>query len=318
MIRSSVALILIVAVLGSGQGIRDDDFKLKVDVELVQLPVSVVDKTGMPIRGLRPQHFTVYEDKVQQEISLFKEEDIPMSVAVLIDRSGSMQDKLDRVHAAAMTFIRENNDDDETALVSFSDSVTIDQRLTAHTDKLNRALSRIQANGDTALYDAILVASEYLEREAQRDKKVLLVISDGEDNRSNNNLKQVLKVMKESNIIVYTIGMVRSRFGDYLVVGDGGRKPLQELAEVTGGAAFFPKSINDVEKICTKISRDLRNQYTIGYRPSNRNLDGAYRKVVVKLDPPKHTPKKFQVRTKQGYYAPTEARRSDNAAKRLN
>jgi VWFA-related protein len=271
----------------------------------------------MPIRGLRAQHFTVYEDKVQQDISLFKEEDIPMSVAVLIDRSGSMQEKLDRVHAAAMTFIRENNDDDETALVSFGDHVTIDQSLTADTDKLSRALSRIQATGDTALYDAILVASDYLEREGTRDKKVLLVISDGEDNKSANGLRQVLKVMKESKIIVYTIGLVRSRIGDYLVYGDGGRKPLQELAEVTGGAAYFPKNINDVETICTKISRDLRNQYTIGYRPSNRNLNGAYRKIQVRLDPPRNTPR-FQVRTKQGYYAPAETRRSENAAKRLN
>jgi VWFA-related protein len=317
MIRSALALILVVAVIGSGQALRDGDYKLTVDVELVQLPVSVVDKHGMPIRGLRPQHFTVYEDKVQQDISLFKEEDIPMSVAVLIDRSGSMQEKLDRVHAAAMTFIRENNGDDETALVSFGDHVTIDQALTADTDRLSRALSRIQATGDTALYDAILVASDYLEREATRDKKVLLVISDGEDNKSANNLRQVLKVMKESKIIVYTIGLVRSRIGDYLVYGDGGRKPLQELAEVTGGAAFFPKNVNDVEATCTKISRDLRNQYTIGYRPSNRNLDGAYRKIQVRLDPPKKTPK-FQVRTKQGYYAPTDTRRSENAAKRLN
>jgi Ca-activated chloride channel homolog len=317
MIRSSLALILIVAVIGSGQALQDGNFKVSVDVELVQLPVSVVDKTGMPIRGLRPQHFTVYEDKVQQVISLFKEEDIPMSVAVLIDRSGSMQDKLDRVYAAAMTFIRENNDDDETALVSFGDHVTIDQDLTADNDRLSRALSRIQANGDTALYDAILVASEYLEREATRDKKVLLVISDGEDNKSANGLRQVLKVMKESKIIVYTIGLVRSRIGDYLVYGDGGRKPLQELAQVTGGAAFFPKNIDDVQAICTKISRDLRSQYTIGYRPSNRNLDGAYRKIQVRLDPPRNTPK-FQVRAKQGYYAPSDIRRSENAAKRLN
>jgi len=217
MIRSSLALILIVAVIGSAQALQDGDYKLSVDVELVQLPVSVVDKHGIPIRGLRQQNFTVYEDKIQQDISLFKEEDIPMSVAVLIDRSGSMQDKLDRVHAAAMTFIRENNDDDETALVSFGDSVTVDQRLTANADKLSRALGQIRATGDTALYDAILVASEYLEREGTRDKKVLLVISDGEDNKSSNSLKQVLKTMKESKIIVYTIGLVRSRIGDYLV-----------------------------------------------------------------------------------------------------
>src|SRR5262245_5473016 len=190
MIRSSLALILLAAVIGSGQAVRDDNYKLSVDVELVQLPVSVVDKHGTPIRGLRPQHFTVYEDKIQQDISLFKEEDVPMSVAILIDRSGSMQDKLDRVHAAAMTFIRENNDDDETALVSFGDHATIDQGLTANADKLSNALGQIRANGDTALYDAILVASDYLEREGTRDKKVLLVISDGEDNKSSNGLKQ--------------------------------------------------------------------------------------------------------------------------------
>jgi VWFA-related protein len=309
MLRCSLALILLAAVtLSSAQNLGDRDYKLTVDVELVQLPVSVQDKQGLPVRGLLQEHFTVYEDKVQQNISVFKQEDIPLSVGLVIDASGSMLDKRDRLNTAAMTFVRESNPDDETAIVSFGDEVFLEQDFTGNTGKLRRALEGISSNGNTALYDAVFLGAKHLQRNGSHEKKVLLVISDGEDNQSKYNLKQVLKAAGEWKITLYTVGLLNSRFSNYGPYAVTGKNALKQLAEVTGGAWFFPKTVNEVEEICARIARDLRNQYTIGYRPSNEKLDGSWRKVQVRINPPKNSPK-LKVRTKQGYYAPLPGER---------
>ena len=302
MFRWSLALILLAAVtVCPAQKVDDFDYKLGVNVELVQLPVSVLDKNGFPVRGLQREHFAVYEDKVLQDISLFKQEDIPLSVGLVIDASGSMSDKRDRLNIAAMTFVRESNPEDETSVVSFGDDVNLEQDFTTNTHRLSRALDGIPSNGNTSLYDAVFLAAKHLQEAAFHEKKVLLVVSDGEDNHSKYKLKEVLNAIKESKIILYTIGLLSpDPTGMYT---DAGKKVLKQLAEVTGGASFFPKNISDAEDVCRRIARDLRNQYTIGYRPSNDKLDGAWRKVLVQVSPPKSIAK-VKVRTKQGYYAP--------------
>jgi Ca-activated chloride channel family protein len=289
------------ATLSLGQNLDDNGYKLGVNVELVQLPVSVLDKNGLPVRGLQQEHFAVYEDKVLQDISLFKQEDIPLSIVLVIDASGSMSDKRDRVSTAAMTFVRESNPEDETSIVSFGDDVNLEQDFTSNTHKLNLALEGISSTGDTSLYDAVMLAARHLKEEGFHEKRVLLVVSDGEDNHSQYKLKEVLAAIRESKIILYTVGLISSY--PTTMFGDVGKKPLKQLAEVTGGASYFPKNVGDVEEVCKRIARDLRNQYTIGYRPSNETLDGSWRKVVVQVNPPKTTPK-VRVRTKQGYYAP--------------
>ena len=304
MFRWSLALILLAAVtVYPAQKVDDFDYKLDVNVELVQLPVSVLDKNGFPVRGLQQEHFSVYEDKVLQNISLFKQEDIPLSVGLVIDASGSMSDKRDRLNIAAMTFVRESNPEDETSIVSFGDDVNLEQDFTKNTRKLSRALDGIPSNGNTALYDAVFLAAKHLQESAFHEKKVLLVVSDGEDNHSKYKLKEVLAAIRESKIILYTIGLLTPDPTGMYGYGDVGKKVLKQLAEVTGGASFFPKNIGDAEEVCRRIARDLRNQYTIGYRPSNDKLDGSWRKVLVQVNPPKTTPK-VKVRTKQGYYAP--------------
>ena len=306
MFRCALALILLAAAtLSSAQTGTNRDYKLTVDVEFVQLPVSVVDNEGLPVRGLQQEHFTIFEDKVQQDISLFKQEDVPLSVGLVIDASGSMSGKLDRLNTAAMTFVKESNPEDETAIVSFGDNVNLEQEFTTSTRKLKRALTGISANGNTALYDGVFLAAKHLKEDASQDKKVLLVVSDGEDNHSKYKLKEVLKAVQESKIILYSVGLLTTDapfFNDHLFA-ERGKKALKQLAEATGGAAFFPKSLNDVEEICVRIARDLRNQYTIGYRPSNPKLDGSWRKVMVQVRPPKNM-SKLKVRAKQGYYAP--------------
>jgi Ca-activated chloride channel homolog len=303
MLRFWLALILLAfAKLSSGQNTNDRDYNLSVDVELVQLPVSVLDKNGTPIRGLQQAHFSVYEDKVEQQISLFKQEDIPLSVGLVIDSSGSMSDKLDRLNAAALTFVRESNRDDETSIVSFADEAVLEQDFTKDTKELGQALNGIAANGNTALYDAVLLAARHLNQHGSHEKKVLLVVSDGDDNKSKYKLEDALKALQESKIMLYSIGLLDSD-AIYAYSSNGGKKALKKLAEATGGASFFPKNVNQVEEICQRIARDLRNQYTVGYKPSNGKLDGSWRKIQVRVNPPK-TISKIKVRTKQGYYAP--------------
>jgi Ca-activated chloride channel family protein len=306
MLRCSIALMLLAAATqSSAQSFDDHDYRLSVNVELVQLPVSVLDKKGFPVRGLQREHFVVYEDRVLQEISFVKQEDVPLSVGLVVDTSTSMSDKLDRLNTAAMTFVRESNPGDETSIVSFADSVNLDQDFTTNTRELRRALQGIVPNGSTSLYDAVFLAAKHLTKEGFREKKVLLIISDGEDNHSKYKLEEVLETIRESKIILYSIGLLGADAGFMMNNGfaGSGRRALKQLAEVTGGAAFFPRSAREVEKVCETIARDLRNQYIIGYRPSNEKMDGSWRKTVVQVSLPKTSPK-VRVHTKQGYYAP--------------
>ncbi len=302
---SLLLILLAVAPMFLAQNLDYRDYSLGVNVELVQLPVSVLDKNGFPVRGLKQEAFSVYEDKILQNISLFKQEDIPLSVGLVIDASSSMSDKRDRLNQAAMTFIRESNPEDETSIVSFGDGVNLEQDFTSDTRQLGRTLARIPSNGNTALYDAVFLAARHLKEEGSHEKKVLLVVSDGQDNHSKYKLREVLEDIRESKILVYTIGLLSPSPDSIPMYQDIGRRSLKQLAEVTGGGSYFPKNINDVEKVCERIARDLRNQYTIGYRPSNEKLDGSWRKVLVRVNLPNTMPK-VKVRTKQGYYAPME------------
>jgi VWFA-related protein len=313
MIRCTVAFILLAAAtLSSAQNIADQDYKVVVDVQLVQLPVSVMDKHGLSVQGLPQEYFSVYEDKVLQDISVFKQEDAPVSICLVIDVSTSMSSKLDRLQAAAKAFVRASNPEDETAVVTFADQVFLEQDFKGRKNNLSLSVADPSATGGTAFYDAVLLAAKYLEENGAYEKKVLLVVSDGEDNASRYNLKQVLRGVSESKVIVYSVGLLSSESYTYGVDPDIARKAFRQLAEVTGGAYFYPRKVNQVTDICTKIAHDLRSQYTIGYRPSNPNLDGSWRKVVVRLNPPKNSPD-MKVRTKQGYYAPVGKRKTAKA-----
>jgi Ca-activated chloride channel homolog len=307
MFRFSILFVVLLSavMLSSAQSPGDRDYSVNVNVELVQLSVSVQDKHGLPVRGLQKEHFAVYEDKILQDISLFKQEDIPLSVGLVVDTSGSMFDKLNSVHSAAMTFVRESNPDDETSIVTFGSTARLDQDFTKDTNELSRALAGILPNGNTALYDAVLLAARHLKQGGSHEKKVLLIISDGQDNDSKYQLRHVLEALRESKIIVYSIGLLGPDSGqaNYDMIADDGKNALKRLAETTGGVAFFPKGVHDVEQICKRIARDLRNQYTIGYKPSNDKLDGSWRKTLVRVNPPKTTTS-VHVRTKLGYYAP--------------
>jgi Ca-activated chloride channel homolog len=307
--RVTAVIVLVLscsAILAQESRQQDKNYTVNVDVQLVQLPVSVLDKDGHPVNGLHKDYFQVFEDGVLQEISLFKHEDVPLSVGLVIDNSGSMRNKRERVNTAALTFARQSNPEDETFIVNFDDAAYLEQEFTSSIDDLVKALSSLDTRGETAVYDALYLSAEHL-KEGKKDKKALLLITDGEDNRSEYSLERVLAKLRESKASVYVIGLLEendSRGGAF-----GGspskkaREVLRRFAETTGGGAYFPQSVDEVEGLCRRIAHDLRTQYTLGYTPSNRKLDGSWRKITVRLNAPK-TISKVTVRAKEGYYGP--------------
>jgi len=286
---------------------KDSDFTLSVDVNLVLLHVSVQDEKGELIKNLKREEFVVYEDKIQQEISLFREEDVPVSMGMVIDNSGSMRTKRERVNKAAMTFVRTSNPQDEIFLINFNDQVYIDQDFTKNHDDLRDVLEGIDARGGTSLYDAIYLSLEHI-REGKEDKKALLLISDGEDRDSRYKYETVLEFARESHASIFVIGLF-DKEGERSRAQKKAAKHLEELAEETGGKFYFPESADEVEAICTQVAHEIRNQYTVGYKPTNSRRDGTWRAVTIKLNTPAtgKNSKKPIARTKRGYYAPTES-----------
>jgi VWFA-related protein len=281
------------------QSSQDNGFTVKVSVDQVVVHATVRDGRGTPVSGLTKSDFQVYEDGVLQEIKYFSHDDIPVEVGLIVDRSGSMRPKRPEVIAAAMTFARSSNPQDQMFVVNFNENVTFglpeSVPFTDQVTQLETALSGVSANGETALYDAVAAGFEHLKK-GNRDKKVLIVISDGADNASKHNKAQILAMAGQSDAIIYTIGLFEE--GD----PDQHFDVLKQLARSAGGEAFLPHSPKDVSPICERIAHDIRSQYTLVYIPGNRKQDGTYRAIQVKAGAPGRGP--VSVRTRAGYYAP--------------
>jgi len=279
-------------------------FRISVDVDLVVLQATVRERNGGFVSDLREQDFEVNEDGRRQAIKLFRHEDVPVTVGLVIDHSGSMRPKLAEVVVAARSFIRSSNPEDELFVVNFNEKVTLglpgrtgstNIALTDDADALERAISSKPAAGQTALYDAVHKALEQLQSGGP-EKKVLIVISDGGDNASALGLAEVLRKAALSSATVYTIGIFDEE--------DPDRNPdvLRRLARATGGEAFFPGQLNEVVAICERIARDIRNQYTIGFVSDNRAPPGTVRVIrVAARAEGKHN---LSVRTRSSYIAP--------------
>ncbi len=280
---------------------KGEGYRIRSNVDLVVLHASVFDQGGNFVPDLKQADFRVFEDKVEQKIALFKREDIPVSVGIVVDNSGSMRSKRSRVNAAALTFVETSNPQDEAFVVNFNDEyyLDMDKDFSSDPKDLKEALDRIDSRGSTALYDAIIGSLDHLQK-GTRDKKVLLVITDGEDNASRKNLAYTVQAAQQSNAVIYAIGLFAE---DDKRERKRASKALKEITEATGGQSYFPKDVNDVESICTKIAHDIRNQYIIAYYPSNAAKDGTYRTVQLQVIPPKGRGK-MTVRTRPGYYAP--------------
>ncbi len=282
---------------------KGPDYTLNVDVNLVLLHVTVVDEKDNLVKGLNKTDFTVTEDKVPQELSLFREEDAPVSIGLVIDNSGSMRTKRERVNKAAITFVKTSNPQDEVFLINFNDQVFIDQDFTKKQEDLFDALDVIDTRGGTALYDALYLSLEHI-RDGKEDKKVLLLITDGEDRDSRYKYDTILEFARESQASIFVIGLF-DKEGERSRTQKKAADHLKEIAEETGGKHYFPESVDAVEAICTQVAHEIRNQYTLGYRPFNTRKDGTWRTVIVKVDNGKRA-KRPIARTKRGYYAPTE------------
>jgi Ca-activated chloride channel family protein len=281
---------------------QDSASKIKMTVGLVVLHATTENHKGVSVSGLEKDNFQVFEDGVAQRIEHFSHADIPVTVGLVVDGSGSMRPKRNDVIAAARKFVESSNDQDEMYVVNFNEHVSLglpaDMPFTNKITPMQIAIDRSPISGQTALYDAISTGLDHLKL-GRHDKKVLIIISDGGDNASShNNLKQVMSQVVASNAVVYTIGLFDET--------DRDRNPnlLKQLARATGGEFFQPETIADVVPICAHIARDIRSQYTIAYAPTNRMEDGAFRNVQVRAKAQGQD--RLIVRTRTGYYAPGE------------
>lgn len=273
-------------------------FVFKKQVEEVHLAATVVDDRQRLITNLDKSAFTVYENGQPQTITSFRHEDVPVALGIVIDNSGSMRDKRPAVNAAALDLVRSSNPQDEVFVVNFNDDYYLDQDYTDSVPKLKNALERYETRGGTALYDAVLASNAHLMKAPKLQKKVLFVVTDGEDDASLNTLEQTIrKIQQENGPTVYTIGILDEE-GSHK---RRAQRALREMAEATGGVAFFPQSLDDVNRITEQIAHDIRNQYTISYKPSDPQSHGGYRQVRVEARAKGYG--KLQVRTRSGYYA---------------
>jgi Ca-activated chloride channel family protein len=278
----------------------DNQETIKINVDLVVLHATVQNRKGIPVSGLGKEDFQVYEDGVLQEIESFSHEDIPVTIGIVIDNSGSMRPKRTEVIAAALAFARASNAKDQFFVINFNEHVSFglpaNTPFTDERAQLEFALSRVAPNGLTALYDAVAAALDHLKK-GNRDKRALIVISDGADNASrHNNLARIMALAMQSEVIIYTIGLY-DRDNPDRNIGS-----LKQFAKATGGEAFLPESVKDVVPICERIARDIRNQYTITYVPKDIKYDGKYRVIQVKAGAPGRG--RLMVRARAGYYAP--------------
>ena len=275
---------------------QGDVFVFRKEVDEVTLHATVVDDHNRLITNLTKNDFTVFEDGKPQRITSFRNEDIPVAMGIVIDNSGSMREKRPAVNAAAINLVQSSNPQDLVFVVNFNEDYFLDQDYTAKIPKLKDALERIESRGGTALYDAVVASSDHLKKSGALEKKVLLVVTDGEDNASRESLEQAVRRLEEKNgPTVYTIGLLQEERSKRA------RRALREMAEDTGGVAFFPKDLSEVQAITSQIAHDIRNQYTIQYKPSTPQSVGGYRTVKVEANAKGY--KRLQVRTRSGYYA---------------
>src|SRR6266576_1813525 len=276
--------------------------KLIIDVDLVVLHTTVLDDCNRFADGLKSENFRVFEDKIEQKLSVFKREDVPVSMGLVIDNSGSMRDKRPRVNEAALTLVQASNPNDEAFVVNFNDDfyLDLDKDFTNSIPELKEALERIDSRGSTALRDAILGSLDHLKK-ASKDKKVLLVVTDGEDNASRNSLERMIREVQKTDTVIYTIGLLGQ---ENKKEAKRARKVLEQISAASGGLAYFPENVDDVHSICEQVAHDIRNQYILAYYPTNTRRDGSFRTIQVEVIPPRGRGR-LMARTRNGYYAPS-------------
>ena len=286
-------------------GVADRRGSIRIDTTLVQVNVTVTDPLNRFVTGLEKEHFRLFEDKVEQVISQFSAEDAPLSVGVVFDTSGSMGSKLQKSREAVAQFFKTANPEDEFFLIEFNDRPQLAVPFTTNTDQVQNQLTFTQSKGRTALLDGIYMAMNQMKK-AHNPRKAILIISDGGDNSSRYTETEIKSAVREADVQIFAIGIFES-------AANRGRTPeeaagpslLNELAEQTGGREYAVDNVAELPDIAAKIGIELRNEYILGYTPKNRERDGKYRKVQVKLNQPRGLPP-LKAYFRLGYYAPTQ------------
>ena len=293
------------AVVGSAPMRKQGEgYVLHTDVEEVVLNATVLEGSRL-VPDLQKENFQVFEDGVKQALISFQHTDVPVSIALVVDNSGSMVRKRPSVNKSALDLIQASNPLDEAFVVNFSDEAYIDQEFTSDVKKLRDGLTHIESRGGTALYDAVVASADKLSADAKRGKQVLIIITDGEDNSSSLNLEQTIRrVQQLSGPVIYAIGLL---FGDEMSHAEvrHARRALEMLTTETGGMAFFPKNIEQIDQVSAQVARDIRNQYTLGYRSTKPTTEPGFRRVQVTAE--NKGGGKLTVRTRTGYFPVTRA-----------
>jgi Ca-activated chloride channel homolog len=287
---------------------RQGGFKIGVNVDMVVMHTSVTDKNGNFVSGLKKENFKLFEDGIEQEIVQFSQEDVPVSLGILVDLSGSMRNKVEDVTKAALAFIRAGNPQDQVFLIGFNDQVELLQDYTNNIDDISDAIENTVVTGGTALYDAIYLGVQKA-HDGVEPKKAIIVISDGEDRDSYYKLGEMVAKVQESDVQIYSIGFLnavpdKGLFGHWSKsVPERAQDSLKQISEDTGAKAFFPKSISEMGPIVAEIAHELRSQYSVGYTSSNSARDGNFRRVKISLEPASISTTNH-VRYRRGYFAP--------------
>ncbi|HYZ84749.1 MAG TPA: VWA domain-containing protein [Bryobacteraceae bacterium] len=297
--RAALASFLSVSLLSCAILAQEDAGKtFRADTRLVVLYASVVGRNGQLITNLNKDQFKVYENNVEQAIRKVLREDVPVSLGLVIDNSGSMRDKRKKVESAALALVKASNKNDEVTIINFNDEAFQDVTFTSDIKKLEEGLTRIDARGGTAMRDAISLAIDYIRDKGKHQKKVIVVVTDGDDNASStaNTLERLVTKAHQSEVLLYMVGLLSE---ENKRDARRAKNALNTLANASGGTATFPKELDEVEKIAVDIATEIRNQYVVSYTPSNQDLDGSFRSIRVAVNA-SGSPR---VRTRTGYFA---------------
>jgi len=273
-----------------------EDPTFRADTRLVILPISVSDKNGKLITDIPQKSFKVYENGAEQPIKIFKREDVPISLGIIIDNSGSMREKRQKVETASMDLVKASNPQDEVFIVNFNDDAWLDVPFTSDVKKMEEGIAKIDSRGGTAMRDAINLSMDYLRKEGKKQKKVVLVITDGNDNASSISLEKLVNRAQQEEVLIYSIGLLNEEERREARIA---KRALDELTRESGGMAFYPKALTEVDQITLQVAHEIRNQYTIGYSPTLQAMDGSFRQIRVTVSGAGHP----IVRTRTGYYA---------------
>jgi Ca-activated chloride channel homolog len=296
--RFNSRFLLLAAAIFVGSLAAQEDPVFRSDTRLVVLNATVVDSKGKILTDLPRGAFKVFENNVEQPLKIFRREDVPVSLGVVVDNSGSMRLRRNKVESAALQMVKASNKLDEVFVVNFNDDAFLDVDFTADIKKMEEGLTRIDARGGTAMYDAINMSIDHLIAKGKREKKVLMLISDGADTASKTTLEKLVAQAHaaDQNIVIHAIAILNEELPRE---AKKARRALETITKATGGLAFFPKTIEEVDALALEVAKDIRNQYVIGYSPTVQELDGTFRSIRVVAN----GPNKPMVRTRSGYYA---------------